>query len=233
LIELYYDTENPLIEDITKLSRLVLANSEEELTAVVQVLDEYFILTNKGFVNSRCNKVIKDYRSMKVSKSNAGKASAIARKSRKTKGKAGLTGVEQVLNSVPTEAQQNPTNHKPITNNHKPCLKPLGNGLPESENEVSEEKKIKREARTILINQAFDFFWKAWPTKKNKDKAFKSFTKVCGSKNDEAVEELTNTLCSDIDKRLQANDFGFDRMYATTYLNNKRWEDDISAGDYQ
>ena len=112
-------------------------------------------------------------------------------------------------------------------------INPLGNGLPESADEISDEKKEKREARTILINQAFDFYWKAWPTKKNKDKAFKSFTKVCGSKNDEAIEELTNTLCNDIDKRLQANDFGFDRMHATTYLNNKRWEDDISAGDYQ
>jgi hypothetical protein len=109
----------------------------------------------------------------------------------------------------------------------------LGNGLPDVADEIAEEKRKSKEARTILINQAFDFFWIAWPTKKSKQKAFKSFVKVCGSKNDEAVEGLTNTLCADIDKRLQANDFGFDRMHATTYLNNKRWEDDISAGDYQ
>jgi hypothetical protein len=117
--------------------------------------------------------------------------------------------------------------------NNKGKSRNEGKDLPNVEDKNSEEKRKKKEARTILINQAFDFFWKAWPTKKNKDKAFKSFTKVCGSKSEEAIEGLTNTLCADIDKRLQAGDFGFDRMYATTYLNNKRWEDDISAGDYQ
>jgi hypothetical protein len=140
-------------------------------------------------------------------------------------------------NRVATGSQQadnrEVTANKNLRTKEDKNINPLGNGLPESADEISDEKKKKREARTNLINQAFDFFWIAWPTKKSKQKAFKSFVKVCGSKNDEAVEGLTNTLCADIDKRLQANDFGFDRMHATTYLNNKRWEDDISAGDYQ
>ena len=48
LIELYYDTEKPLISDINKLARRVIAVTQEEKDALEYVLDEFFTLTDEG-----------------------------------------------------------------------------------------------------------------------------------------------------------------------------------------
>lgn len=118
LIELYYDTEEPLINDISYLCRRILATSEQESAAVKQVLTEFFILDNNEefFVNARCEKVIKEYQSNKKNKSKAGKASARSRKALKLKEKEGLTPVEQPLNSRTTDEQ--------LTNNQNQEPKP-------------------------------------------------------------------------------------------------------------
>ena len=89
LIELYYDTEESLINDIDYLSRRILAASEQEAAAVEQVLTEFFILDNNEefFVNERCEKVISEYQKNRKNKTKAGKASAKARKLMKLKEK--------------------------------------------------------------------------------------------------------------------------------------------------
>lgn len=119
LIELYYDTECPLIPDKDKLSRLVLASSQDELTAVEQVLNEFFDYTNNGYFHSRCHEIICDYKKNIKGKSKAGIASAKARKARKLKALHELTDVEQVLNTCTTDVR----NQKPETRNHKPIVK--------------------------------------------------------------------------------------------------------------
>ena len=49
VIELYYDTEAPLCGDVDKLCRLLIARSDEEQAAVVQVLSEFFVDTDQGW----------------------------------------------------------------------------------------------------------------------------------------------------------------------------------------
>ena len=61
-IELYYDTESPLIDDIDKLSRRLLATSDEEKTALKDILNEFFELTEDGYYHDRCDKEIAKYR---------------------------------------------------------------------------------------------------------------------------------------------------------------------------
>ena len=124
LIELYYDTEEPIINDISYLCRRILATSEQESSAVKQVLTEFFVLDNNEefFVNARCEKVIKEYQSNKKNKSKAGKASARSRKAMKLKEKEALTPVEQALNTSTTDEQLTKNQNqepkpKPITNN--------------------------------------------------------------------------------------------------------------------
>jgi len=119
LIELYYDTETPLIPDKDKLSRLVLASSQDELTAVEQVLIEFFDYTDNGYFHSRCHETICDYKKNIKGKSKAGIASAKARKARKLKALSELTDVEQVLDTCVTDVR----NQKPETRNQKPILK--------------------------------------------------------------------------------------------------------------
>ena len=83
LIDVYYDTEQPLSLDTAYLKRKIMATSEEESQAVEQVLKEFFIKTENGWFNGRCDTEIIAYRKNNSQKSMAGKASAAARASRK------------------------------------------------------------------------------------------------------------------------------------------------------
>lgn len=55
MIELYYDTEEPLPLDIAALCRKVVARTEEEKSAVLALLDEFFTETPEGWRNERCD----------------------------------------------------------------------------------------------------------------------------------------------------------------------------------
>ena len=53
LLDTYYTTETPLPTDLRACCRLVLATTDEQREAVRIVLDEFFTLTNDGWVNDR------------------------------------------------------------------------------------------------------------------------------------------------------------------------------------
>lgn len=61
LIELYYDTEQPLTLDIAALCRRILAQREDEPLAVEVVLNEFFIATPDGWLHERCEAEIAAY----------------------------------------------------------------------------------------------------------------------------------------------------------------------------
>lgn len=80
--------------------------------------------------------------------------------------------------------------------------------------------------RTLsAIEQCFEHFWKIFPTKKAKKQAFDKF-KAIVKRRSESPEEFTTMLCADVHARLQNGQFGFDKLHATTYLNQERWNDD-------
>jgi uncharacterized protein YdaU (DUF1376 family) len=121
MIDMYYDTEQPLTADFKLLCRKLMARTEEEVTGVEQVLNEFFTQAEQGWVHARCEQVIAEYREQSEKKSAAGKASAEARAAAKasaqTKAAQGsATGVEQVLDT-------RSTNQEPITNNQEPETK--------------------------------------------------------------------------------------------------------------
>ena len=96
LMDLYYDTESPISLNIDSVCRLIIARSNEERTAVEQVLNEFFTKTERGWVNSRCEIEIQRYMDGKQAKSAAGKASA-AKRAQKS---------QQNNNEEPTAVQQ-------------------------------------------------------------------------------------------------------------------------------
>jgi uncharacterized protein YdaU (DUF1376 family) len=100
-IELYYDTEKPLVSDIAKLARLLLVTTTEEKTALKLILDEFFVLKKVGYFNKRCCEEIEKYQGYIDQKSRAGKASA------KLRSIARSSTVEQSLNV-------RATNHNPL-----------------------------------------------------------------------------------------------------------------------
>lgn len=142
LIDLYYDTEHALTLDIAALCRRIVARTEEEKSAVLAVLDEFFLETPNGWFHDRCEEELEAYRKSKSQASAAGKASAAARAERRQAAMALPTGAERRSNTKSTTVQRPfndrltedqrtdnelPTNQEPITNNqNKPPHTPQG-----------------------------------------------------------------------------------------------------------
>jgi uncharacterized protein YdaU (DUF1376 family) len=121
LIEMYYDTEQPIPLDLSFVSRRIRIEPE----IILAVLEDFFQQSDEGWVNKRAEREIIQYHEKKDTASRAGKASAERRANRKT------TEDEQAFNGCSTTVQ--PTNnHKPITNNQEPITivkTSSGNGL--------------------------------------------------------------------------------------------------------
>lgn len=104
LLDVYYLHERPLNAGVTSVARQI--NAKEYENEVKIILEEFFQLTDDGWINFRADKEIQHFHSKIEQASKAGKASAEARLSKR-------------LTPVATDVQ--PTNnHKPITNNHEP-----------------------------------------------------------------------------------------------------------------
>lgn len=111
LIDLYYDTERPLVLSVERLCRLVVAHSDEEKAAVQQVLSEFFMETEQGWAHARCDREIAEFHDKKVKAA----ASANARW-KKANGK---TTEQPVHSERNANALRNDANQEPITNNQK------------------------------------------------------------------------------------------------------------------
>ena len=114
LMDLYYDTEKPLSLDFAAVCRKIIANSNEESTAVERVLNEFFTETPTGWYHERCEEEISKYHANNSQKSLAGKASAAKKALKK----------QQALNGCSTDVERTrngtPTNQEPRTKNQEP-----------------------------------------------------------------------------------------------------------------
>lgn len=119
LLDWQYLHEKPIPIDVKALCRLIMLRDYVE--DVEQILFEFFVLTDDGWINQRAFEEINQYHDKSKKASEAGKASAAKRLS-KNNGNSindGSTENEQTLNERSTDVQ--PTiNQEPLTNNHKP-----------------------------------------------------------------------------------------------------------------
>lgn len=117
LIWYYYDTENPLENNIDQLC--IRVNARDQKEKVTWILTTFFELNESGdrWCNHRCEEGIAEYYDFINSKKRAGKASAAKRMNNKHSTDV-ATEVEQVLDSRSTDVQPT-TNHYPLTTNHK------------------------------------------------------------------------------------------------------------------
>lgn len=131
LIDLYYDTEQRLTLDMQALCRRIIARTNEEVTAVEQVLNEFFTETPTGWYHDRCEAEIEAYQANSSQRARAGKASAEAKRLKKEHAINGCsTSVDGPLNSVATngngvstnQSTNQPINQEPI--NTAPMAQP-------------------------------------------------------------------------------------------------------------
>lgn len=99
-------------------------------------------------------------------------------------------------------------------------------GLVSNESEVSTEKPLSSSAE---LDTAFDRFWNAGMIKQGKAKSRVKFEQLCKTMS-LSGEQLAGKLIADIKARIAAGQFGFDRLHPITYLNGKRWEDEVVSG---
>ncbi|MEY0577493.1 replication protein [Providencia manganoxydans] len=98
-----------------------------------------------------------------------------------------------------------------------------------STDEKSNSEPVKQDP---FIEPFEKIFWVAGMRKVGKDKsksAFKSKFKEWRKETGGTVEEFAKLLADDIQCRLRAQQFGFDKMHPATYLNGSRWTDEKPA----
>ena len=108
LLDQYYLNEEPLPLDIDKIFRLLTARTQDEKDAIKNVLKDFFVETQAGFIQRRCDNEIKFYHERIDSAAAAGRKSAEKRAN--SNGRS--TGVQRMFNQLITN------NQEPITNNH-------------------------------------------------------------------------------------------------------------------
>lgn len=86
------------------------------------------------------------------------------------------------------------------------------------------EIETKRSSRDELVGAAFDVFWNAGMRKQDKQRANSAFVRLAKAHGDPMA--FAESLAADIAGRKACGQFGFDKMLPSTYLNQKRWEDE-------
>lgn len=136
MLDLYYDSEQPLNLDEVKLARRLRANTDDLRAALNILLEEFFTRMADGWHNERCDAEIAAYRQKQEQQRKAGQASAKARGSKAgkaSKPNAGATpaapngdgggnsegaDAERALNGRSTNQNQN-QNHQKETSSPK------------------------------------------------------------------------------------------------------------------
>ena len=110
----------------------------------------------------------------------------------------------------------------------KTFTKTVNRSLPKEVNTKDNTTKDNKD-NNILLDSAFEIFYKAGLPKVGKSKAITSFkTAYKNWKSENKTPEVfAQMLVSDIQCRLKAKIFGFANLHPTTYLNQKRWEDEL------
>lgn len=101
------------------------------------------------------------------------------------------------------------------------------NGFQMDTEEKGSEEKRKEEKR---IEQMFDLFWKEYPRKVAKEKARESFKSVFKKKPDTDFKEIMSGLEKYKKCEQWTKDGGQFIPHPTTWLNQKRWGDEIEVG---
>ena len=175
------------------------ARSPEEVTAVTFVLSKFFELDDGRYVQARIQDEINAYHSMAL------KNKEIAEKreeDRRTK-RAGIS-----------------TNRAPVVNEPAPNQEPLT-----INQEPIDQKTCSPSACESVAEDLFPKFWKLYPNKKGKAAAEKAWKKL------KITGDLFALITSGLAKQVVCADWTKDSgqfiPHPATWLNGKRWEDEI------
>jgi len=216
LIELYYDTEAALPSDIDVLARRIIARSEEERTALVSILSEFFTLDEGAYKHTRCDEEIAAYQSrVESARSNGQRGGRPSKPSRLAKITDSVNSANPAITGCKANQNQNQNQYIPPTpkgDEKRICHEPVTN------------RDLEKKEKTRIEEKEQDFlaFWQAYPRKTGKGAAWKSWKNASLPK----LEVILNA----IRKARQSPDWQKERgafiPHPATWLNQARWEDE-------
>lgn len=216
LLDLYYDGEEPLLNDVKKLAKKI--GMRDFQSEIDEVLSEFFLVEGDTFRHEKADKEIAVYHSKADTARVNGKKGGRPKKTQSEpnpnpKKPRPNPEITQSVNLANPEESGLKANHKPLTNNQEPVT-------------IKQEPVTKKEIQIDFVDQdaQFEIFWNAGMVKTGKKKARSIFQKLAAKRADSEI--WTEQLEYDIKRRLSANQMGFAAMHPSTYLNGERWEDD-------
>lgn len=208
LVNYYYDTEVPIPEETQMVIRRLRLGSHSETVGLL--LSEFFTLTKKGWIHSRCEKEIEKYQKK-------------AERNRIVGKKGGRPKKINNLGNNPEKTQMVSENNpnKTLTKNHKPRTinqEPLTNSK-----DISMCTSGARTPKPDWIDHYLTEFWRSYPKKVDKKKSIDRLRKMIMNNPD---KQLFDQILYRVRLKAQTTDKQFwpspDR-----YLRDEKWEDDI------
>ena len=158
LMELYYDTEKPLITDVKKLARLI--NMRENQEEIKTVLEDFFFESEGVYMQNRIEEELVNYKL----KGDVARANGL-KGGRPKKPSKNPVGLKKEPNPNPAETGSE-ANHKPITNNQEP-------------------ETIKKTPAINGYSEAFERWWLIYPKRdgrvRGKKNTYPLFNKILKS----------------------------------------------------
>ncbi len=210
LMDVYYTTEKPIPLDVRQACRLVMAQTDAQREAVETVLQEFFEQTENGWVNHRVERELASMRE----KQNKQREKANKRWSKPQHDQNDAVASKTDAVAMPPTPTPTPTPTPVVKENPLP-LSGVGATDPPADPKVHE------------FPPGFDRFWQAYPRKTAKPQAAKAFARL---RPDEPL--LLRMLAALALQRQSAQwqrDEGQFIPHPSTWLNGRRWEDELAA----
>jgi uncharacterized protein YdaU (DUF1376 family) len=200
LIDWYYLDEKPIPNE-TQLVLRRLCLGSDHVENLLNVLNDFFKLTENGWEQSRIEQEIAIYHANADKNRRNGALGGRPKKINDLDNLEKPNKTQSVILANPSETQINP-NQELITNNHKPL-----------------EKHTRKNA--LDFTPEFLEFWLAYPKKTGKDEAFKSW-----NKKKPRIDDVMFALSWQVNSSQWQKGF---IPNPATYINQGRWQDEQPA----
>lgn len=207
LMCLYYRREAPIPADIDQACRLVRATSRQEKEAVRTVLTEFFSVTGDGWHNKRCDQEIEA--AQEKAKRNREVGRMGGRPRTQTEPTNNPDGFQKQTQTEPTNnPSQTPDSRLQKEIQHPPTPRKRGSGSVHD------------------FPPGFETFWAAYPRKTAKANAAKAFARL--KPDDALLARILAAVSRQQTSEQWAKDGGQFVPHAATWLNGRRWEDEVA-----
>lgn len=204
LMDAYYIREQPLPSELRDVYRLVRASSKQDREAVDVVLREFFQHTDAGWQHKRCASEIARFQDKQ----------AKARRSAETRWNAKRAECEGNANASHDSMRTHCEGNAPRARPQSPDTSLTPHSPPRGAGKVAE------------FPPGFEEFWLAYPRRLAKQDAAKAFAKL------RADDALLRRILASLEVAKASPDWLKDGgrfiPHAATWLNGKRWEDELS-----